>query len=136
MIQLTVGLTALPPNVLISPCFLWTRRQTARVNLLTPREASQRNRSVPRKKEKKKIHRLSLEICKKERENVLPAYSQLTVFISSSKQVAPIKSGTCLNQSRTSAVSSRLTCVTKRVVGLTRSQVKYSLHPRKERIVY
>ena len=64
--QQTVGLTALPPNVLISPCFPWTRRQTARVNLLTPRAASQRNRPVPRKREKN-MHRLSPEICIKER---------------------------------------------------------------------
>ena len=64
--QQTVGLTALPPNVLISPCFPWTRRQTARVNLLTPRAASQRNRPVPRKRGKN-MHRLSPEICIKER---------------------------------------------------------------------
>lgn len=63
--QQRVGLIALPPNVLISPCFPWTRRQTVRVNLLTLREASQRIRPVPRKKEKN-MHRLSPEICIKE----------------------------------------------------------------------
>ena len=114
--QQTVGLTALPPNVLISPCFLWTRRQTARVNLLTPREASQRNRPVPSKKEKN-MHRLSPEICIKERQNVLSTYSQYFSSLKPSKFLAvPLKSGTCLNLSRASAVSSRLSCVTKGVV--------------------